>query len=192
MVDISIRLHYLHHGTMLHLDRTALQLENDLGVRAGIVTGIMRTARTALELIKYIDMQPYTPICYVEHSAVIEMLTMQRVLASVPLAAFLVLFDPVVENPTHAETAANLALLDVGSGHFSGLEYPSQGTLPGSIASEFTQIAQTYVREQGELESSSYAESSATTLSARLSDSTVPGESSAFIPYTEQQPYPLG
>ena len=73
---------------------------------------------------------------------------MFRVLAGTPLAAFLVLFDLVIDNPTHPETAANLALLDVGSGHFSGIEYASQGTLPGSIASEFTQIARAYVREK--------------------------------------------
>jgi hypothetical protein len=92
---------------------------------------------------------------------------MQRVLASVPLTAFLILFDLVVDNLTHAETAANLALLDVGSSHFSGLEYDPQETLPGSIASEFTQIAR---------KSSSCAELSASRLSAGLSDLTVPGE----------------
>jgi hypothetical protein len=68
MVDISIRLHYLYHGTMLHLDRTALQLEDKLDVRTELVTGIMRTARIVLELTKYIDVQPYTPIWYVRGS----------------------------------------------------------------------------------------------------------------------------
>lgn len=71
-----------------------------------------------------------------------------RILAGAPLAALLVLFDLLIDNPSHPETAANLALLDVGSGHFSGLEYASQGTLPGSIASEFAQIARSYVRER--------------------------------------------
>jgi hypothetical protein len=118
------------------------------------------------------------------------MLTIQRVLASVPLAAFLVLFDLVVDNPKHAETAANLALLDVGGGHFSGLEYASQGLLPGSIASEFTQIARTYVREQSELKNR--AESSTTAMSAGPPDSTVPGVSSAFVPDIDMQPFPLG
>lgn len=73
---------------------------------------------------------------------------MCRIIAATPLAALLILFDLIIDNPTHPETAANLALLDVGSGHFSGLEYASQGTLPGSIASEFTQIARAYVREK--------------------------------------------
>lgn len=62
VADLSIRLHYLYHGTILHLDRTALQLEEDSRAQSELVTSIMRTARTALELTKYIDVQPYTPI----------------------------------------------------------------------------------------------------------------------------------
>ena len=71
-----------------------------------------------------------------------------RILAAVPLAGLLVLFDLVIDNPTHPETTSNLALLDIGSGHFSRLEYSSQGTLPGSIASEFAHIARRYVQER--------------------------------------------
>jgi hypothetical protein len=122
----------------------------------------------------------------------IKTLTMFRILASVPLAAFLVLFDLVVDNPTHPETAANLALLDVGGGHFSGLEYASQGTLPGSIASEFTQIARTYVREQGDLEISSCMNSSTVTPDTWLSEPAISGTSSAFVSSTDLQSYPLG
>ncbi|KAJ4982756.1 hypothetical protein SVAN01_11761 [Stagonosporopsis vannaccii] len=130
-MDLIIRLHYLHYSTALHLDRTALQLEKDHSVGSVVASAIMRTARSVLELTKYIDVQPYTPLW---------------ILVGTPLAAFLVLFDLVIDNPTHPETAANLAILDVGSGHFSGLEYASQGTLPGSIISELTQIARAYVR----------------------------------------------
>jgi hypothetical protein len=120
------------------------------------------------------------------------MLTMLRVLASVPLAAFLVLFDLVVDNPRHAETAANLALLDVDGGHFSGLKHASKGTLPGSIASEFTHIARTYVQEQGDLDISGCTESSAATTSTGLLESTNATASSAFDPYIDLQPFPLG
>lgn len=74
-------------------------------------------------------------------------LTLHRVLAAVPLTALFVLFDLVIENPTHPETSSNLALLDIGSGHFSRIEYASQGALPGSIVSEFAHIARSYVRE---------------------------------------------
>lgn len=68
MMDISIRLHYLYHGTSLHLDRTALQLEQDPQIRSEAASGVMRTARTILELTKYIDVQPYTPLWYIQCS----------------------------------------------------------------------------------------------------------------------------
>lgn len=61
-MDIMIRLHYLHYGTALHLERTALQLENDPSKAYDIASAIMRTARTILALTKYIDVQPYTPL----------------------------------------------------------------------------------------------------------------------------------
>lgn len=39
-------------------------------------------------------------------------------------------------------------MLDIGSGHFSRMEYASQGKLPGSIISEFAHIAREFVRER--------------------------------------------
>lgn len=107
------------------------------------------------------------------------------------------LFDLVIDNPTHPETAANLALLDVGSGHFSGLEYASQGTLPGSLASEFTQIARAYVREKCGLEINNTTNVSIPpTEKALLSigmPETIPCEvSSDYTSYTDLQPFPLG
>lgn len=62
MMDVSIRLHYLYHGAALHLDRTAQQLESHPSVRSEVESSIMHTARTILELTKYIDVQPYTPL----------------------------------------------------------------------------------------------------------------------------------
>lgn len=94
---------------------------------------------------------------------------MYRIIAAAPIAALLILFDLIIDNPTHPDNAANLALLDVGSGHFSGLEYASGGTLPGSIASEFTQIARAYVREKSGLASAGFA---------RVSESPVMGNAS--------------
>ncbi|KAJ4289886.1 hypothetical protein N0V90_011219 [Kalmusia sp. IMI 367209] len=114
---------------MLHLNRAVLQLQHLETNVEEIVSDIMHTTRCILELTKYIEVQPYTPLW---------------VLAAVPLAAFFVLFDLVVDNPTHPDTSSNLALLDVGSGHFSRIEYASQGVLPGSILADFAHIARSY------------------------------------------------
>ncbi|KAH7079716.1 hypothetical protein FB567DRAFT_595699 [Paraphoma chrysanthemicola] len=177
-MDMIVRLHYLHYGTALHLDRTALQLEQDPGIRCDVASTIMREAQTILELTKYIDVQPYTPLW---------------ILVGTPLAAFLVLFDLVVDNPTHPETAANLAILDVGGGHFSGLEYASQGTLPGSIASELTQIARAYVRGKTEMATTIPTIPSEQSISnIRPSGTTTSDAQPAFDSYADLQSYPFG
>lgn len=90
LTDVRTRLHYLYHGTVLHLDRTALHFSKEVSqfvmthftsqrlrprtnrtppmqaqARSELVTSIMCTARTILELTKYIEIQPYTPIWFV-------------------------------------------------------------------------------------------------------------------------------
>lgn len=62
-----------------------------------------------------------------------------------PIMGLFVLFDMVIQNPKHPENASNLALLDVCAGHFSRLEYASDGSLPGSLIAEFASIAREHV-----------------------------------------------
>lgn len=69
------------------------------------------------------------------------------ILGIMPLSALFILFDFVVQNPHHAETRANLTLLDIVSGHFSQLEHVSAGSLPGNYLSESAHIARRYVQE---------------------------------------------
>lgn len=57
----------------------------------------------------------------------------------------MVVFDVVISYPKHPETNTNLALLDVAGGHFSRIEYASAGWLPGSLLTQFSQIAREYV-----------------------------------------------
>ena len=66
-------------------------------------------------------------------------------MAGIPVVALFILFDLVVTNPKHAGTATNLALLDMAGGHFSRIEYASAGLLPGSLLTQFSQIAREYV-----------------------------------------------
>lgn len=68
-------------------------------------------------------------------------------MASIPITGLFVLFDMIVHSPLQAQTASNLALLDMVAGHFSRLEYGSGGTLPGSLIAEFSHIARNYVNE---------------------------------------------
>lgn len=153
-MDVCIRLHYLYYNTMLTLNRTVLQLEavNSHGsgenfespsastisssTKAGeALSEFMLTARSILELTRHIAVEPYTSLW---------------VLAAVPLAAHFILFSLAIDYPKHPQTPLNLAMLDIGSGHFSRIEYSSGGTLPGSIAAGFAHIARRYVQETAE------------------------------------------
>ncbi|CAN9323213.1 unnamed protein product [Alternaria alternata] len=124
------------------------------------------------------------------------MKTIERVPAPAPDSDRIRVFD-IEEEYIATCIQANLALLDVGCGHFSGLEYASQGTLPGSIASEFTQIARTYVRAQNDSEKNSRPKSSPMYAGGvapieGLQETTVAEVSSAFPSYADLQPFPLG
>lgn len=74
-------------------------------------------------------------------------LSRPRILASIPITALVILFDIIVHDPRRQDTAINLAVLDIGSGHFSRIEYRSGGYLPGSLISEFAHIARDYVND---------------------------------------------
>ncbi|RSL83601.1 hypothetical protein CEP52_016675 [Fusarium oligoseptatum] len=60
---------------------------------------------------------------------------------------FFVLFDQVINDPKHPDTRSNLALLDIAGGHFSRIEFASEGSLPGSLIAEFAYIAREYVND---------------------------------------------
>lgn len=63
------------------------------------------------------------------------------------MCALFVLFDQVIILPDREDTKSNLALLDIAAGHFSRIEYASNGSLPGSLVAEFAYIARQYVNE---------------------------------------------
>lgn len=64
-----------------------------------------------------------------------------------PLSALFILFDQTIHNPMLPQTNTYLTLLDIGAGHFSRLDYASQGTVPSSLLAEFSHIARQYHRE---------------------------------------------
>jgi hypothetical protein len=74
-------------------------------------------------------------------------LTKDRVLAGIPIFALFIIFEEVINDPRHKDAASNLALLDISGGHFSRIEYASDGSVPGSLIAEFSYIAREYVHE---------------------------------------------
>jgi hypothetical protein len=71
MMNICVRCHYMYHSTMLNLNRAALQLkttsptENDSKSPCKEIKNLMHTAQTILELTKFVEVEPHTPLWYV-------------------------------------------------------------------------------------------------------------------------------
>ncbi|EKV12255.1 hypothetical protein PDIG_45800 [Penicillium digitatum PHI26] len=135
---IALMTNYLYFDALLTLSWTLLHFS---AIKLGpmrqldLKRGLMRTARSVLELTKFIEVAPYTPVW---------------MLAVLPLSCLMILFDLVVHNPDHPEASLSLALLDIASGHFSRLEFASNGSLPGSLVAQFAHLARQYVFEKRE------------------------------------------
>ena len=64
-----------------------------------------------------------------------------------PISALFVIFDFVIHNPFHKETATNISFLDIAAGYFSRWEISNRDSLPASTAAEFSHIARQFVRD---------------------------------------------
>ncbi|KPM43985.1 hypothetical protein AK830_g2504 [Neonectria ditissima] len=130
--------HYLYYSFRLILAKTYHQLAanttdpSELENKFKAKDIMMTVSRSILELTPFIDVEPSTPLW---------------VLAGIPILALFILFEEVINDPKHKDTASNLALLDIAGGHFSRIEYSSEGSLPGSLIAEFAYIAREYVNE---------------------------------------------
>ncbi|KAF0330649.1 fungal specific transcription factor [Colletotrichum asianum] len=130
-IALSTQLYYFH--LVIALERMSLQLDEGGGQRQQESRkDLLRAARSIIELTRYIDVEPYTPVF---------------TLAIMPLSALFILFDFIIYNPLHPDVRSNLTLLDIAVGHFSLLDHASGGSLPGSHLSEFLHIARRYVHE---------------------------------------------
>ncbi|KAJ3538985.1 hypothetical protein NM208_g5672 [Fusarium decemcellulare] len=132
----AIWINYLYYSFKLILFRSYLQLTGDQDqagpTKNAVREDLISVSRSILEIITYVDVEPSTPLW---------------ILAGIPICALFVLFDQVINDPKHADTRSNLALLDIAGGHFSRLEFASGGSLPGSLIAEFAYIAREYVNE---------------------------------------------
>ncbi|KAJ9156664.1 Fungal specific transcription factor [Pleurostoma richardsiae] len=131
--QVALSTQYYYYHLVIALERLTLHLGGENGTkRQESKRKLLGAARTVIELTRFIDVEPYTPIF---------------ILGIMPLSALFILFDFVIHNPFHSDTRSNLTLLDVASGHFSLLEHVSAGLLPGNHLSEFAHIARQYVQE---------------------------------------------
>ncbi|KFZ19196.1 hypothetical protein V502_03788 [Pseudogymnoascus sp. VKM F-4520 (FW-2644)] len=128
---LAIQTHYYYYHLVIALERLTLHLDREVN-RQESKRHLLNAARGVIELTRFIDVEPYTPIF---------------IQAIMPLSALLILFDFIVHNPRHSETSSNLILLDVVSGYFSHLELASNGSLAGSHLTEFAHIARQFIND---------------------------------------------
>jgi hypothetical protein len=191
-MSIALRLHFSYHNALLAFSRVTFHVGADEPPSSERMreskTCMIKSARCILELTKFIDVEAYTPLWSATVAAIMNlyMLTFyHRILAIMPISALFILFELVVHNPNHPETDSNLALLDVASGHFSRLEYESNGSLPGSLIAEFAHLARQHVRDvqEQQRESSTRRRVSTTELSSQ--EMTLPIiQQGAYLPGT--------
>ena len=154
---VAMQTQYSYYNLIIALERLTLHIDPDESVsREQSKRNLLSAARAVIELIQFIDIEPYMPILSVQLTF-LEYLMHMRLDADgffclsmagiMPLSALFVVFDFVIHNPIHSETERNLLLLDQVAGYFTLLDHASRGTLPGSIMSEFVGIARQYVAQ---------------------------------------------
>ncbi|CAH0021153.1 unnamed protein product [Clonostachys rhizophaga] len=126
----ALQLHFSYYNIVIGLERLTLHLDQNGGYKSQLSKQrLMNTARTIIELTKYIEVQPYVPVF---------------ILAVLPVSALFILFDFVLHNPHHRESRTNLVLMDQVAGYFSLIGFASNQALPGGLMPEFSQIAREY------------------------------------------------
>ncbi|CAG9953533.1 unnamed protein product [Clonostachys rosea f. rosea IK726] len=126
----ALQLHFSYYNIVIGLERLTLHLDQNGGYKSQLSKQrLMNTARTIIELTKYIEVQPYVPVF---------------ILAVLPVSALFILFDFVLHNPHHRESRTNLVLMDQVAGYFSLIGFASNQALPGTLMPEFSQIAREY------------------------------------------------
>ncbi|GKZ51372.1 hypothetical protein AbraIFM66951_005519 [Aspergillus brasiliensis] len=127
--EIAIRTHFYYLHLVIALERMKLHLSSEKHTTDESLRTLLSAARTVVELTRFIDVEPYTPVF---------------ILAIMPLSALFILFDFVIHNPTHPDTRQHITMLDIVSGHFSLLDHVSGGVLPGNYLSRFGHMARQY------------------------------------------------
>ncbi|KAJ2895706.1 fungal-specific transcription factor domain-containing protein [Zalerion maritima] len=135
---VFLQTSYRYYSLVITLARLRLHLDehdpHQEERRDECRIALVSASQAIIELTRYIDIDAYTPVF---------------ILGAMPMVALFILFDFVIHNPSHPETRQNILLLDVVSGHFSRIEYASEGSLPGSVLAEFSDIAKEYIQNHG-------------------------------------------
>ncbi|KAL4795833.1 fungal-specific transcription factor domain-containing protein [Aspergillus venezuelensis] len=131
--EIALRTHYYYCHLTIALERLTLHVSRDIARSENSMRSLLDTAKEIINLTRYIDVEPYTPVF---------------ILAIIPLSAMFILFDFIVHHPDDSDIRGYLTLLDIVAGHFSQLDHASNGTIQSSYLAEFSHMARQYIQSE--------------------------------------------
>lgn len=63
--EIALRTHYYYYHVIIALERLTLHVSRDIARSENAMRTLLNTAREIINLTRYIDVEPYTPVLYV-------------------------------------------------------------------------------------------------------------------------------
>jgi signal transduction histidine kinase len=63
--EIALRTHYYYYHLVIALSRLTLHVSHDVARSENAMRGLLETARSIIDLTRFIDVEPYTPTLYV-------------------------------------------------------------------------------------------------------------------------------
>ncbi|GLA98363.1 hypothetical protein AtubIFM57143_006304 [Aspergillus tubingensis] len=132
--DMALQIRFIYYALVMSMCRLRIHLTVDQPNETNQETKrqLMETARAVIYHTRYIEHEAHVPAWQ---------------LGIVPISALFVIFDFVIHNPFHKETATNISFLDIAAGYFSRWEISNRDSLPASTAAEFSHIARQFVRD---------------------------------------------
>ncbi|GLA51237.1 hypothetical protein AnigIFM63604_007589 [Aspergillus niger] len=132
--DMALQIRFIYYALVMSMCRLRIHLTVDQPSETNQETKrqLMEAARAVIYHTRYIEHEAHVPVWQ---------------LGIVPISALFVIFDFVIHNPLHKETATNISFLDIAAGYFSRWEISNKDSLPASSAAEFSHIARQFVRD---------------------------------------------
>lgn len=59
-----MRTHYYYYHVVIALERLTLHISHDIARSENSMRALLHTAREVINLTRYIDVEPYTPVLY--------------------------------------------------------------------------------------------------------------------------------
>ncbi|EHA28163.1 hypothetical protein ASPNIDRAFT_43524 [Aspergillus niger ATCC 1015] len=132
--DMALQIRFIYYALVMSMCRLRIHLMVDQPSETNQETKrqLMEAARAVIYHTRYIEHEAHVPVWQ---------------LGIVPISALFVIFDFVIHNPLHKETATNISFLDIAAGYFSRWEISKKDSLPASSVAEFSHIARQFVRD---------------------------------------------